>query len=117
MPVAPKALTFLLDENNQEPKPKMFRSMNKTAGKRMSKTELMRVQKKISSFAKQAVLDLKNESGGETVEKDAEHKVVFDWCVQSASEMLQAMSMRHQKIFAKQVSDQVEAGVRLEREA
>ena len=56
-------------------------------------------------------------SGGDTLEKDAEHKVVFDWCVQSAIEMLQVMNTRHQKSFAKQVSAQVEVVCRLEREA
>ena len=55
----------------------MFRSTNKT-GKRLTKTDLVRVQKKISSYAKQSALDLKN---GDSLDRDAEHKIVFDWFV------------------------------------
>ena len=88
---APSKLTFL-DESSisQEPTPKMFRSTNKT-GKRLTKTDLVRVQKKISSYAKQFALDLEN---GETLDKDAEHKIVFDWFTQSAAEMLTVMNIR-----------------------
>lgn len=73
---APSKLTYL-DEStpqSQEPTPKIFRSTNKV-GKRLTKTDLARIKKKISMFMKQSVMDLKNE---DTQDRDTEHKVVFD---------------------------------------
>jgi len=101
---------------SQEPTPKMFRSANKT-GKRLTKSDLVRVQKKISQYARQSAIDLKHNDGPATIDRDTEHKVVFDWFMQSASEMISAMNTRLQKTFVKQVTDQVQANCRLEQEA
>ena len=72
-------------------------------GKRLTKTDLVLVQKQVSKLAKYAVLSL-NEAGGQ-VGRQSEHRLVFEWCIQSASQMLQAMTLRHQKQFIKKLND------------
>ena len=59
---APSKLTYLNDESttSQEPTPKIFRSTKKDR-KRLTKTDLWRVKKKISMFAKQSVMDLRSD--------------------------------------------------------
>ena len=40
--------------------------------------------------------------------KQAEHDVVFDWCVKSAQQMLDVMTLRHKKSFVRKISDEVQ---------
>ena len=71
------------------------------SGPRMTKTDLMLAQKQISKMAKQAVhlVDASSDK------PRSEHEAVFEWCVKSATCMLQVMQPRHQKSFVRKLSD------------
>lgn len=41
----------------------------------------------------------------EIVDATEESELVFDWCFQSVTQMMQTMNFRHQKTFVKKIKD------------
>ena len=67
--------------------------------KRLAASDLFSLQSKLSKLSKKATTDISRAAD--------QHKVIFDWCLKSSNQMLQAMSYRHQKQFLRKLSDQV----------
>lgn len=63
----------------------------------------MNAKKSISKLAKQAVQGLKMNAA--KLDKDIESEIAFEWCVQSAEQILNVMPDRMQKSFVRRVKD------------
>lgn len=90
-----------------QPSPMKNQSNIKGSGssKRLTKSDLMFAQNQISKLAKQTFEDLKNV--GLDKKNTTTSDLVFEWCVNSARQILGVMNTRHQKSFVKKLGEQV----------